>query len=192
MRSWLFTLILLLIAPLIAPLAAPSAHAQTPADKKAAITQMLDALKVAPNEEMAAALERRLRRLQVEASTPAVTLLMSRGLRDLAARQYDDAIEVFTDAITLDPTHAEAWHQRAVAKYRAGDTIGAVRDLDETLRREPRSFAAFRTLTEIAAAREDWTSALAAWEKLLEIAPTLPGAEERLNDLRRKALGQDA
>jgi tetratricopeptide (TPR) repeat protein len=184
MRFWL-----LILAVLLVPLAG---HAQTPAEKKAAIAQMLDALKVAPNEEMAGVLETRLRRLQLDASTPAVTLLMARGLRDLAARQYDDAIEVFSDAITLDPDHAEAWHQRAVAKYRAGDTIGAVRDIDETLRREPRSFAAFRTLTEIAMALEDWRAALAAWEKVLEIAPRLPGAEDRLKDLRRKAFGTDA
>lgn len=153
---------------------------------------MQDALKAAPTEEVAGMIDSRLRRLQIEASTPAVTLLMSRGLRDMTAGQFDDAIEVFTDAITLDPGHAEAWHQRAVAKYRAGDTVGAVRDLDETLRRDPRSYAAFRTLTEIAAGREDWKSALSAWEKLLELAPKLPGAEDRLKDLRRKALGTDA
>ncbi len=184
MRIWL-----LILALLLPPLAA---QAQTPAEKKAAITQMLDALKVAPNEESAGAIESRLRRLQLEASTPAVTLLMNRGLRDLIAAQYDDAIEVFTDAITLDPDHAEAWHQRAVAKYRAGNTVGAINDLNETLVREPRSLAAFRTLTEIASAREDWKAALAAWEKLLEIAPRLPNAEERRKDLRRKAFGQDA
>lgn len=180
------------VVALLAVLLAGPALAQTPAEKRAAIGQMLDALGKAPNEEMAAALERRLRRLQIEASTPAVILLMGRGLRDVQAGQYDDAIEVFTDAITLDPDHAEAWHQRAVARFRRGDSRGAVRDLKETLRREPRSFAAFRTLTEIAVAREDWGAAHAAWGKVLEIAPKLPNAEERLRELRRKALGEDA
>ncbi len=183
MRGWLA--LLLVLAPL-------AATAQTPAEKRSAITQMLDALKAAPTEEAAGMIEGRLRRLQIEASTPAVTLLMARGLRDMTAGQFDDAIEVFTDAITLDPAHAEAWQQRAVAKYRAGDTMGAIRDLDETLRREPRSLSAFRTLTEIAAGREDWQAAMRAWEKVLEIAPKLPGGDERLKDLRKKALGQDA
>ena len=183
MRCWL------LLAAILFPLAA---GAQTPTEKKAAISQMLDALKAAPTEQVAGMIESRLRRLQLEASTPAVTLLMSRGLRDMTAGQFDDAIEVFTDAITLDSAHAEAWHQRAVAKYRAGDTVGAVQDLDETLRREPRSLAAFRTLTEIASGRQDWISALKAWEKVLELAPKLPGGEERMKDLKRKALGQDA
>lgn len=179
----------LILLALLAPFAA---SAQTPVEKRNAIGQMLDALKVAPTEEMAGTIDARLRRLQIEASTPAVTLLMTRGLRDLSAGQFDDAIEVFTDAITLDPAHAEAWHQRAVAKYRAGDTTGAIVDLDETLRREPRAYAAFRTLTDIAAQREDWTTALTAWEKVLEMVPKLPNGQERLKDLKRKALGQDA
>lgn len=185
--GWLF------IAAILCPLAAGAQRGvDTTADKKAAINQMLDALKAAPTEDVAGMIESRLRRLQLEASTPAVTLLMTRGLRDMTAGQFDDAVEVFTDAITLDGTHAEAWHQRAVAKYRAGDTVGAVQDLNETLRREPRSLAAFRTLTEIAAGRQDWISAMKAWEKVLELAPKLPGGEERMKDLKRKALGQDA
>lgn len=183
MRRWL------ILAALLVPL---SAGAQTSAEKRSAIGQMLDALKAAPTEEMAGVIDGRLRRLQIEASTPAVTLLMSRGLRDISAGQYDDAIEVFSDAITLDPAHAAAWHQRAVARHRAGDTIGAIQDLDETLRREPRYYAAFRTMTDIAAQKEDWATALSAWEKVLELVPKLPQGQERLKELKRKALGQDA
>jgi tetratricopeptide (TPR) repeat protein len=117
---------------------------------------------------------------------------MSRGLRELSGGQYDDAIEAFTDAIALDPDLSEAYHQRAIAKFKAGDSLGAVRDLEEALRREPRSFGALRTLTEIAAAREDWKSAYAAWEKLLEIDPKTPNGQERLKDLKRRAFGQEA
>lgn len=168
------------------------AGAQAPADRKAAMTQMLDALKEAPSEEASGMMEARLRKMQFEASTPAVTLLMGRGVRDISSGQYDDAIEVFTDALVLDPTLPEAWHQRAVAKFRGGDTPGAVRDIEETLKRDPRYFAAFRTLTEIAVAREDWKAAYAAWQKVLEITPQTPGGAERLKDLRRKAFGQEA
>jgi tetratricopeptide (TPR) repeat protein len=180
-----------MLAALVTPITGP-ALAQTQAEKKAAISQMLDALKAAPTEDMAGTIDSRLRRLQLEAGTPAVTLLMSRGLRDLAAAQFDEAIIAFTDAIILDADLAEAWHQRAVARHRSGDTPGALRDLSEALRREPRSYAVFRTLTDIATAREDWKSALAAWEKLMDLAPKLPGAGDRLRELRRKVYGQDA
>jgi tetratricopeptide (TPR) repeat protein len=168
-----------------------AAHAQSPAEKRAASDRLLDALKSAPDNRTAAALEAQLEQTWLRAGTPAVTLLMSRGLRSLQAGQDDEAVNSFSDAITLQPDVAEAWHQRALARYHAGDVKGAVHDLEETVRLEPRDFSAFHTLADIATAREDWKGAYAAWQKVLEIDPKTPQAEERLRLLKRKAVGED-
>jgi tetratricopeptide (TPR) repeat protein len=168
-----------------------TAHAQSPTEKRAAIDQMLDALKAAPNEQAAAALESQLEQTWLRAGSPAVTLLLSRGLRALQAGQNDEAVGSFSDAITLQPDVGEAWHQRALARYHAGDVNGAIHDLEQTVHLEPRDFLAFRTLAEIAAAREDWKGAYAAWQKLLELDPKTPNGEERLRFLKRKAVGED-
>jgi tetratricopeptide (TPR) repeat protein len=167
------------------------AMAQSPAEKHAAANKLLDALKTAPSEEAAGPIEEQVRQLWATGGTPAVTLLMSRGLRELHAGAMDDAIEDFGDAITLDPTLAEAYRQRAVARYEAGDTVGAIADLQATVQREPRDFAAFETLSHIAEAREDWKGAYAAWQKVIEIDPKAPGGEDRLNELKRKAFGEE-
>lgn len=167
------------------------AQAQGPADKRAAANKLLDALKNAPTEAAAEPLESQIRQLWVSAGTPAVTLLMSRGLRELHAGANNDAMEDFGDAITLDPTLAEAYHQRAVARYQAGDTAGAIADLQATVRQEPRDFAAFETLSHIAEAREDWKNAYAAWQKVMEIDPKKPSGEDRLKELKRKAFGEE-
>lgn len=167
------------------------AQTPAPAAKPTGTNQMLDALKAAPDEQAATALEQQLLHAWIQAGTPAVTLLMSRGLRLLQAGQDDDAIESFTDAITLSPDVAEAWHQRAIARYQAGDVPGAIHDLQETIKLEPRDFAAFRTLTDIATAREDWKGAYAAWQKVMELDPKTQGGDERLRDLKRKAVGED-
>ena len=166
-------------------------HAQTLAEKRAATDHLLDALKVAPNEQAAAAVESQLEQAWLRAGTPAVTLLLSRGLRSLVAGQDDEAVESFSDAIILQPDVAEAWHQRALARYHTGDVNGAIHDLQETVRLEPRDFSAFRTLADIATAREDWKGAYAAWQKVLDIDPKTPGGEERLRLLKRKAVGED-
>jgi tetratricopeptide (TPR) repeat protein len=168
-----------------------AAHAQTPADKRASIDHLLDALKAAPDERTAAALEGQLEQNWVRAGTPAVTLLMSRGIRSLEAGQTDEAVDSFSDAITLQPDAGEAWHQRALARYHAGDVNGAIHDLEETVRLEPRDFSAFRTLADIAAARDDWKGAYAAWQKVMELDPKTPGGEERLRLLKRKAVGEE-
>jgi tetratricopeptide (TPR) repeat protein len=173
-------------------LAPALAFAQTTPDKRAALNKMLDALHTAPTEQVASALEDKIRQMWLQASTPAVTLLMSRGLRESNANAPDDAASVFGDAIVLDPTLAEAWHQRAIARFKAGDPIGALQDLRETLRLEPRHFGAWETLEAIAAEREDWKAAYDAWQHVMDIDPRKPHGEDRLKDLKRKAFGDNA
>src|SRR6478609_7625830 len=164
-------------------IAAVPAVAQPANDRKATLDRLLGALKTAPNEEVAAPLEMQIRQLWLNSGTPAVTLLMSRGLREMKADAHQDAIEDFSSAITLDPNLAEAYHQRAVARFAAGDTPGAIADLQATLQHEPRSFAALQTLAAISEARKDWKGAYSAWQKVLEIDPKTPGGQERLKDL---------
>lgn len=168
--------------------ATPPAFAMSP-DKRAALDKLFAALHAAPDEAAAEPLEDHIRAVLLRAGTPAVTLLMSRGVRALNAGNNDEAIEAFTDAITLDPDVAEAYHQRAIARWHAGDTPGAIADIEQTLRHEPRNFAALQTLTSIAMARQNWKGAYAAWQKVMELDPKTPGGADRLKDLRRRALG---
>jgi tetratricopeptide (TPR) repeat protein len=184
---------ILLAALLFAALPASAQNAAAPGnERRAALDKLLGALQTAPSEEIAGPLEQQIRQLWLNAGSPAVTLLMSRGLREMKADAHQDAIEDFSDAITLDPTIAEAYHQRAIARFASGDTPGAVADIQATLQREPRSFPAFETLAEIAEARKDWKGAYKAWQKVMEIDPKAPGGQERLKDLRRHALGEEA
>lgn len=190
----LVLLVLLALTPAWAgaqPAGAPSAPGEG-ANKASDRAALLDALKAAPDETLAMHIEARLRQMWIEAGSPAVTLLMSQGLRELSAGQSDDAIDAFSDALTLDPDLVAAYHERALARFHAGDSQGAIRDIEETLRREPRDFAALRSLSEIAAAREDWKGAYAAWQKLLEVDPKTPGGAEKLKDLKRRAFGEEA
>nr|WP_294503811.1 tetratricopeptide repeat protein [uncultured Rhodopila sp.] len=167
------------------------AHAQPAAEKRATIDHLLDALKAAPDERAASAIEDQLQQAWLNAGTPAVTLLMSRGLRTLRAGETGDAVDSFSDAITLQPDDAEAWHQRAIARYHAGDITGAINDLHQTVTLEPRDFAAFRTLADISASRDDWKGAYTAWQKVLELDPKTPGGADRLKDLKKHAFGED-
>jgi Flp pilus assembly protein TadD len=151
---------------------------------------MLDALKTAPDEQSAAQLEQAIEHSWLSAASPAVTLLISRGLRLLQAGETGGAVQSFSDAITLQPDVAEVWRQRAVARYQAGDVAGAVHDLEQTIKLQPRAFNAFRTLADIATARQDWKSAYAAWTRLMEIDPKTPGGADRLRDLKRRVEGE--
>jgi tetratricopeptide (TPR) repeat protein len=167
------------------------AMAQTPAQKHAEANKLLDALKTAPNAIVAARLEGRIQQLWATSGSPAVTLLMMRGMREMKAGADSDAIEDFGDAIVLDPALAAAYRARAMARYHAGDTTGAAMDLQAAVRHEPRDFAAYEDLARIAAARSDWKAAYEAWQKLMEIDPQTPGGAQRLKELQQKAQGQE-
>jgi tetratricopeptide (TPR) repeat protein len=168
------------------------AQPATPAARKAELDKMLNALKVAPSEMAAAQLEAQIRDAWLQSGTPAATLLMGRGLRDLKDNAGDEAVDDFSAVLALEPDLAEAYDRRAIAHFELGDYDGAVRDIEETLKREPRHFAALQGLSRIAEARGDWKGALAAWEKSLELDPKTPSGEDRLKLLRRKALGEES
>lgn len=152
---------------------------------------MLTALKAAPTEEAAAALEAQLRAAWANAASPAVKLLLSRGQRELTEGAASDSLDSYDAALDLEPELLEAWRGRATARLHMGDTVGAIHDLQEVLRREPRSFIAWQDLSRIAESRSDWRAATAAWQKLLEIDPRTPGGADRLKLLRRRMNGEE-
>jgi len=179
------------LALLLALLVATPALAQSPAERKAALDGMLTALKAAPNEETAGTLEQRIRQAWLESGTPAATLLMTRGVRDLQ-KDSDEAIDDFNAVLALEPELADAYYHRALARFQEGDYRGALGDLEETLKREPRHFAAFMSLSRIAESRDDYKGALEAWKKVLELSPNTPDGQERLKLLEKKALGEES
>lgn len=175
----------------LAVLAAPVLAQQGPVNQQAATARLLDALKTAPNEQDAALIEAHIVTLWIDSAAPAVRLLMSRAVREQRAGAKSDALEDFSAVIALQPDLAEAWRQRGEARADSGDTAGAIADLSEAVRREPREFLAYRTLARLAEARGNWKAAYESWMKLLSFDPKTPGGQQHLKELRRKALGEE-
>jgi len=171
--------------------AAPPAAAGAPTPK-AALDTMLGALRFAPNDAAAEALEAQIREAWANQASPAVKLLLSRGQREMEESAAGEAVDSFDAALDLEPGLLEGWRGRAQARVRMGDPAGAVKDIQEVLRREPRHFAALQDLSRIAESRGDWRGALAAWQKALELSPRTPGGRDRLKDLERRAMGERA
>ncbi|MCO6417447.1 tetratricopeptide repeat protein [Siccirubricoccus sp. KC 17139] len=188
MRPLLVLPFLLLPLAALAQTAPPSARGAEA--RKAELDRAFEALRSAPDEAGAALVETRIRQLWAQAASPAVTLLLRRGARNLEAQLPEEALEDFDAAITLSPEFAEAWHLRAQAYLRAGDIPAAVRDLREVLRLEPRHWAALETLAAAQEAAGDAEGALRSLRAALEISPKTPGGAEKLRELQRKAEGE--
>jgi tetratricopeptide (TPR) repeat protein len=189
-RRILACLPLLLAAAYLAMPAAATA-ADTPAQaRRAELDKLLTALRAAPTEAAAGMLEARIRKLWLESGSPAAVLLLGKGMRNLENNDDAEAVDDFDAVLALEPDLPDAFVGRGEARFGVGDYDGAVTDLSEALKREPRHFVALQTLSRIAEARGDWTGALAAWRKALEIDPHTPGGDERLRTLRTKAEGE--
>jgi tetratricopeptide (TPR) repeat protein len=169
-------------------IALPAYARAQPADTD--LPGMMAALKAAPDAHAADELEQRITEAWLDQATPAVRLLLESGSVALDARSLGEAESDFGAATTLQPGLADAWSLSALARYHAGDSVGAIRDIAQALALDPEQFTALETLSYLAEAHGDWQGALAAWQKVLAIDPQTEGGAARLKELQRRALGQ--
>jgi tetratricopeptide (TPR) repeat protein len=188
MRAPLCLMAALALAPSLPAAAQPAP--QTPAARKAELDRLFAALAIAPDETAGHAVAMRIRAAWLQQASPAVTLLIRRGQRNLEAEAAEDAVEDFDAALTLQPDFADAWLMRAAALSAAGDTGGAARDVQQVLVLEPRQFDALALLSRLQEQAGDLPGALRAWEAVLKIHPRIQGGAARLRELRGKAEGQ--
>ena len=88
------------------------------------------------------------------------------GLRDFGLSQ-----ELLGSLVEIEPDWAEAWNQRATARYLADDDRGAMQDLAHVLVLEPRHFAALAGMGFILQRRGFDKEALRVFRRSLEINP---------------------
>ena len=163
-----------------------SLQAQEPATPSA----LLDALAEAPDTAAAAGLEVRISRQWLQSGGATVAMLLNHAAQNLAGNDAEDARADVEAAEALAPDNLEVIHYRALARYHKGDVAGAYRDLEEVLSREPRHFAAWRSLSEIAEAQGNLKAAFAAWQKLIALDPKTKDGAAHLEDLRRRVEGE--
>jgi len=178
----------LLLAP--AAFAQPAAPAPAQAQAQRDLDRAFQALSEAPDDRSAQMAEAAIRQIWGRQATAAVGLLLNRGVRNLRANQPNDALEDFDAALTLAPELADAWHWRAQAYAMAGDPVLAATDLRECLRLDPRHFPALISLSRLQEEAGDYRGALLSHETVLAMHPRLPGGNERLRELLRKAEGE--
>ena len=84
------------------------------------------------------------------------------------------------------PEWAEAWNKRATLRFMEDRDGASLDDIAHTLEREPRHFGALGGFGQICLRAGDESSALLAFERLLEIDPHLDDVKRAVDALRRK------
>jgi tetratricopeptide (TPR) repeat protein len=154
------------------------------------LDSLFGALRAAPDEASAKAIEDRIWARWLVSGGDTVSLLMTRVKVALDKEDFDLAIRLLDAIIEIRPQYAEAWNRRAAAFYLKKDYGSAVADLRQALRREPRHFAALAGLGMIMQEVGDDKSALDAFRAALALHPRLKGVAEKVRALAETVEGR--
>ena len=199
-----FPVLVVAAALALSPLVLP-AFAQSPRDWPSAssppqpgrgkstfsLDTLFSALKIAPDEASAKAIEDRIWAIWIASDSDTCMLLMSRVKDATDAKDYDLAIKLLGAIVTIKPDYVEAWNRRATLHYVQHEYGRALADIREVLAREPRHFGALSGLGLILQDIGDDKHALEAYQAALAIDPHLRNVPDTVKTLREKVEGRD-
>jgi tetratricopeptide (TPR) repeat protein len=170
----------------------PPGEASRPGrDRAYSLDTLFEALKIAPDNDSARAIEQRIWALWIASGSDTCNLLMGRVKAATEQKDLDLAIKLLDAVIEIRPNYTEAWNRRATLYYLQKDYGRALSDIREVLAREPRHFGALSGLGLILQEIGDEKHALEAYRRALAIDPHLENVEEAIKNLREKVEGRD-
>src|SRR6186997_3183604 len=178
-----------------APAGAQSGHWVKPPDKLPQVgrgdkTRNLDflfgALKVAPDDVTAKAIEERIWAVWTVSRSDTANLLMTRVKTAIEAKDLDLAIKLLDSIVKVKSDYVEAWNRRATIHYMKKDYGRALADIREVLKREPRHFGALSGLGLILQEMGDNRRALDVYRRTLELHPKIERIPDLVKTLREK------
>ena len=152
---------------------------------------LFGALKIAPDEASAKAIEDRIWAAWIVSGSDTCDLLMSRVKDAIDDKDYDLAIRLLDAIIAIKPDYVEAWNRRATVYYLKDDYPHSIADIAEVLAREPRHFGALAGLGLMLQDIGDDKDALDAYRKALAIDPHLENVPDVVKTLTDKVEGRD-
>ena len=152
---------------------------------------LFGALKVAPDDASAKAVEDRIWAVWTNAGNETTNLLMSRAKKAADDKDYDLAIRMLSSIIEIKPDFTEAWNRRATVYFLQRDYTNSMADIAKVLTREPRHFGALSGLGMMLQEIGDDKDALAAYRKALAIDPHLEHIPDLVKTLTEKVEGRE-
>ncbi len=143
----------------------------------------------AADEGEARGVEARIWAIWMEAPDSSTQLALNVGTQAMNRGVFDSALINFNMVIERDDGFAEGWNKRATLYFLMGDYEASLRDIVETLAREPRHFGALSGLGLAYLRMENEAAALDAFKRALAVHPYLPAAQHHVRTLDEKLNG---
>jgi tetratricopeptide (TPR) repeat protein len=165
----------------------PAAEAKpppVPLSRDQQLEALFAALKVAPNQQAATNVERRISAIWLKSGSDTIDLLTKWADNAVDAKNYPLALDYLDRIISLKPDFVEGWDKRANAYFVMGEYGRALADIERVLALEPRHFGALAGLGTIMRSIGQDGKALIAYKKALELDPYLESVRDAISQLR--------
>jgi tetratricopeptide (TPR) repeat protein len=152
---------------------------------------LFEALKLAPDDISAKAIEERIWALWVVSRSDTANLLMTRVKTAIEAKDTELAIKLLDAIVKIKPDYIEAWNRRATLYYMKKDYGHSLEDIRQVLKHEPRHFGALAGLGLIMQDIGDDKQALEVYRRALAVYPRLQRIPDVVKTLQEKIEGRD-
>ena len=112
-----------------------------------------------------------------------LTKMLAKGSDLVNNKKFEDAIEIFSQVIKLDPSWAEAWNKRATALYLIGEFQKSQNDINKVLELEKRHFGALAGQGLVNIELKNYEKAILSYQKAKEIYPTMKSPNVMIKQL---------
>jgi tetratricopeptide (TPR) repeat protein len=157
--------------------------------------QMLDdlfkRLAAAGDEEDSKPLAAAIERLWLRNESETANLLMQRAVASINAGHLPLALAILDKIVMLEPDWAEAWNKRAATRFLADDLDGAMVDINQVLKLEPRHFGALTGMGFMLKKAGLDKRALEAFRRALAIYPQQSEVRKLVEKLSIEVEGRD-
>ena len=187
------------VAISVAPAGAQSGKRSEPAakplqaprlDRTHNLEFLFGALKVAPDDVTAKAIEERIWALWTASRSDTANLLMTRVKTAIEAKDLDLAIKLLDAIVKVKPDYVEAWNRRATIYYMKKDYGHSLADIRQVLKREPRHFGALAGFGLILQDIGDDRQALEVYRRALSLYPRMERIPDLVKTLQEKIEGR--
>lgn len=182
---------LALVAPAPAYAQTALSAAPEPAQQAASrLDKLFDKLRTSETPAAAAVVAQDIERAFEKSGSATADLIYQRAKNAMEAKDFDLALDLLDFIVTLEPGWAEPYHRRAIIHLVRKDEDAAIRDVRETLAREPRHYHAIAGLGGILRGMGDRKGAFKAFSRVLEIYPHFADLREAVEKMRPEVEGQ--